>query len=123
MAESRFSAYPALEQDPEGLLLRSIFGLDAVIKPLDQRTQEEQEQLVLVVEEALKALTYRERETIRLRYAIGDGYAFTLDEVGRIFKATRERFRQIESKAIRKLQGSERVELLRAFVSEDAPSV
>ena len=52
----------------------------------------------------LKTLTFREREIIKLRYGIGDGYTYTLEEVGRIFKVTRERVRQIEAKAVRKLQ-------------------
>jgi RNA polymerase primary sigma factor len=56
------------------------------------------------IEEVLKTLTYREREIIKLRYGIGDGYTYTLEEVGRIFKVTRERVRQVEAKAIRKLQ-------------------
>ena len=56
------------------------------------------------IEALLKTLTYREREIVRLRYGLGDGYTYTLEEVGRIFKVTRERVRQIEAKAIRKLQ-------------------
>lgn len=56
------------------------------------------------IEKALLTLTYREREIIKLRYGIGDGYTYTLEEVGRIFKVTRERVRQVEAKAIRKLQ-------------------
>jgi len=56
------------------------------------------------VEQVLKSLTYREREIIKLRYGIGDGYTYTLDEVGKIFCVTRERVRQVEAKAIRKLQ-------------------
>jgi RNA polymerase primary sigma factor len=56
------------------------------------------------IEEVLKTLTYREREIIKLRYGIGDGYTYTLEEVGKIFKVTRERVRQVEAKAIRKLQ-------------------
>ena len=52
------------------------------------------------IEELLKTLTYREREIIRLRYGLGDGYTYTLEEVGRIFKVTRERVRQIEAKAV-----------------------
>ena len=47
---------------------------------------------------------YREREIIRLRYGLADGYAYTLEEVGKIFSVTRERVRQIEAKAVRKLQ-------------------
>jgi RNA polymerase primary sigma factor len=56
------------------------------------------------IEALLKTLTYREREIIRLRYGLGDGYNYTLEEVGRIFRVTRERVRQIEAKAVRKLQ-------------------
>ena len=56
------------------------------------------------IEGLLKTLTYREREIIRLRYGLGDGYTYTLEEVGRIFRVTRERVRQIEAKAVRKLQ-------------------
>ncbi len=64
----------------------------------------------------LKTLTYREREIIRLRYGLGDGYSYTLEEVGRIFKVTRERVRQIEAKAMRKLQNPVRSELLEGFI-------
>ena len=56
------------------------------------------------IDQVLKTLTYREREIIKLRYGLGDGYTYTLEEVGRIFKVTRERVRQIEAKAVRKLQ-------------------
>ena len=56
------------------------------------------------IEELLKTLTYREREIVRLRYGLADGYCYTLEEVGRIFKVTRERVRQIEAKAVAKLQ-------------------
>ena len=67
----------------------------------------------------LKTLTYREREIIRLRYGLGDGYTYTLEEVGRIFKVTRERVRQIEAKAVRKLQNPVRSAHLEGFVPED----
>jgi RNA polymerase primary sigma factor len=56
------------------------------------------------IAEVLGALNYREREIIRLRYGLSDGYAYTLSEVGRIFSVTRERIRQIECEALRKLQ-------------------
>ncbi|MDW8223714.1 MAG: sigma-70 family RNA polymerase sigma factor [Gemmatales bacterium] len=62
------------------------------------------EMLKQKIEQVLKTLTYREREIIKLRYGLGDGYTYTLEEVGRIFKVTRERVRQIEAKAVRKLQ-------------------
>ena len=68
------------------------------------------------IEQVLKTLTYREREIIKLRYGIGDGYTYTLEEVGRIFKVTRERVRQVEAKAIRKLQHPVRSRKLQGFV-------
>ncbi len=68
------------------------------------------------IEHVLKTLTYREREIIKLRYGIGDGYTYTLEEVGRIFKVTRERVRQVEAKAIRKLQHPVRARKLQSFV-------
>jgi RNA polymerase primary sigma factor len=68
------------------------------------------------IESLLKTLTYREREIIRLRYGLGDGYSYTLEEVGRIFKVTRERVRQIEAKAVRKLQHPVRSKLLEGFL-------
>jgi RNA polymerase primary sigma factor len=70
------------------------------------------------IETLLKTLTYREREIIRLRYGLGDGYTYTLEEVGRIFKVTRERVRQIEAKAVRKLQNPVRSQHLEGFVPE-----
>ncbi len=72
------------------------------------------------IEEVLKTLTYREREIIKLRYGIGDGYTYTLEEVGRIFKVTRERVRQVEAKAIRKLQHPVRARKLEGFLESQA---
>ena len=68
------------------------------------------------IEEVLKTLTYREREILKLRYGIGDGYTYTLEEVGKIFKVTRERVRQVEAKAIRKLQHPVRSRKLEGFL-------
>jgi RNA polymerase primary sigma factor len=68
------------------------------------------------IEAVLKTLTYREREIIKLRYGLGDGYTYTLEEVGRIFKVTRERVRQIEAKAVRKLQHPVRSRQLEGFL-------
>ncbi len=75
-----------------------------------------QEMLRDKIEVVLRSLTYREREIIKLRYGLGDGYSYTLEETGRIFKVTRERIRQIESKALRKLQHETRASHLRGFV-------
>jgi len=71
------------------------------------------------IEQVLKSLTYREREIIKLRYGIGDGYTYTLEEVGKIFKVTRERVRQVEAKAIRKLQHPVRARKLEGFLDQD----
>lgn len=59
---------------------------------------------------ALRKLSYRESEIIKLRYGLGDGYAYTLEETGHIFKVTRERIRQVEAKAFRKLQQQDLLE-------------
>jgi len=69
------------------------------------------------IESLLKTLTYREREIIRLRYGLTDGYTYTLEEVGRIFRVTRERVRQIEAKAVKKLQHPVRSKQLESFLS------
>jgi RNA polymerase primary sigma factor len=68
------------------------------------------------LEQVLGTLTFREREILKLRYGIGDGYTYTLEEVGQIFKVTRERVRQIEAKAVRKLQHPVRARKLEGFL-------
>ncbi len=81
--------------------------------PVSTTTQEMLKDKIDVV---LKTLTYREREIVKLRYGLGDGYTYTLEEVGRIFKVTRERVRQIEAKAVRKLQHPVRSCQLKGFL-------
>jgi RNA polymerase primary sigma factor len=68
------------------------------------------------IDAAMETLNYREREILRLRYGLADGYTYTLEEVGRIFQVTRERVRQIESKAVRKLQQPYRAKALVSFL-------
>ncbi|TAJ15848.1 MAG: RNA polymerase sigma factor RpoD, partial [Planctomycetota bacterium] len=68
------------------------------------------------INDVLNTLTFREREIIKLRYGIGDGYTYTLEEVGRIFRVTRERVRQIEAKAVRKLRHPVRARQLSSFL-------
>lgn len=75
-----------------------------------------QEMLRNRIDKVLKTLSYREREIIKLRYGLGDGYSYTLEEVGHIFKVTRERIRQIEAKAVRKLQQPSRSQELVGFL-------
>ena len=69
-----------------------------------------------VINGVLDTLSYREREIIKLRYGLGDGRCYTLEEIGHIFKVTRERIKSVEAKAIRKLQNPRRSELLVEFL-------
>jgi len=64
----------------------------------------------------LNTLTEREEKVLRLRFGIGDGYPRTLEEVGQIFNVTRERVRQIEAKALRKLRHPTRSKKLNSFM-------
>ena len=70
------------------------------------------EQLIAVID----TLTPREQEVIRQRYGLKDGRAKTLEEVGREFHVTRERIRQIEAKALRKLKNPTRSKKLQDFM-------
>jgi RNA polymerase primary sigma factor len=81
-----------------------------------------QEMLKRRIADVLDALDYREREIIRLRYGLADGYAYTLEEVGKIFSVTRERVRQIETKAVRSLQHPVRAKKLANFVDGSCPA-
>jgi RNA polymerase primary sigma factor len=74
------------------------------------------EMLKARIADALEQLDYREREIIRLRFGLADGYAYTLEEVGKIFSVTRERVRQIETKAVRALQHPVRARKLSGFL-------
>jgi RNA polymerase primary sigma factor len=64
----------------------------------------------------LSSLTDREREVLKLRFGLGDGNARTLEEVGRQFCVTRERIRQIEAKALRKMRHPTRLRQLHGFL-------
>ncbi|HOM30546.1 MAG TPA: RNA polymerase sigma factor RpoD [Acetomicrobium flavidum] len=68
------------------------------------------------LEEMLDELTEREREVLRLRFGLEDGHAHTLEEVGKRFNVTRERIRQIEAKALRKLRHPSRSKRLRDYL-------
>ena len=73
------------------------------------------------IEQALDSLTEREAEVLKLRFGLLDGKEHTLEEVGDIFKVTRERIRQIEAKALRKLESFSKGGKLRSFLSEVQP--
>jgi len=109
-----------------GKVLHQKFGREPTIEEIAEEAQDDdvdspvasatQEMLKERIDSVLKTLSYREREIIKLRYGIGDGYTYTLEEVGRIFKVTRERVRQVEAKAIRKLQHPVRSRRLEGFL-------
>ncbi len=113
----KISRNPISLDRPVGESEDSYFGEfiedDSAESPVNAATQE---MLKDKIEQVLKTLTYREREIIKLRYGLGDGYTYTLEEVGRIFKVTRERVRQIEAKAVRKLQHPVRSRQLEGFL-------
>ena len=113
----KISKHPFSLDRPIGESEDSYFGDfiedESAESPVQSATQE---MLKDRIDDVLKTLTYREREIIKLRYGIGDGYTYTLEEVGRIFKVTRERVRQVEAKAIRKLQHPVRARKLEGFM-------
>ena len=115
----KISRHPISLDRPVGESEDSYFGDfiedDGTESPVNAATQE---MLKDKIESVLKTLTYREREIIKLRYGLGDGYTYTLEEVGRIFKVTRERVRQIEAKAVRKLQHPVRSKQLKGFLDQ-----
>jgi len=113
----KISKHPISLDRPVGESEDSYFGDfiedDTVESPASTANQE---MLKEKIEHVLKTLTYREREIIKLRYVLGNGYTNTLEKVGRIFKVTRERVRQIEAKAVRKLQHPVRSRKLEGFL-------
>jgi len=70
------------------------------------------------IEGALKTLTEREAKVLKMRFGLGDGNEHTLEEVGQQFKVTRERIRQIEAKALRKLKHPSRSRKLKSFTND-----
>ena len=113
----KISKHPISLDRPVGESEDSYFGDfiedESIESPVAAATNE---MLKDKIENVLRTLTYREREIIKLRYGLGDGYTYTLEEVGRIFKVTRERVRQIEAKAVRKLQHPVRSRQLEGFL-------
>ncbi|MBI3876906.1 MAG: RNA polymerase sigma factor RpoD [Verrucomicrobia bacterium] len=69
--------------------------------------------------DVLSSLTERERKVLELRFGLGDGYSRTLEEVGKQFKVTRERIRQIEAKALRKMRHPTRLRQLHGFLETE----
>ena len=73
------------------------------------------------ITDVLDSLTERERSVLSLRFGLNDGYSRTLEEVGQKFQVTRERIRQIEAKALRKMRHPTRIRQLHGFFEEDKP--
>jgi len=113
----KMSKHPISLDKPIGESEDSYFGDfiedEGIDSPVSSAAQEMLKERIDMI---LNTLSYREREIIKLRYGIGDGYTYTLEEVGRIFKVTRERVRQVEAKAIRKLQHPVRARRLEGFL-------
>jgi RNA polymerase primary sigma factor len=92
--------------------------LEDMIEDTDQMTPEEtaiKKQLKTHLEEVLSTLSPREAGVLRLRYGLEDGREHTLEEIGKHFSVTRERIRQIEAKALRKLRQPSRSGVLREY--------
>ena len=66
--------------------------------------------------DALKGLTERERKILEMRFGLQDGYSHTLEDIGNIYQVTRERIRQLEAKALRKLRHPTRIHHLHGFL-------
>ncbi|XP_024395432.1 uncharacterized protein [Physcomitrium patens] len=86
---------------------------DAIVKQLMRQD----------IEGVLRTLNPREREVLRLRFGLDDGRSKTLEEIGQIFKVTRERIRQIEAKAMRKLRQPSRNSILREYLDVKSDAI
>ena len=85
-------------------------------KAVSPENEAEQSELLDRIDDVLGSLSDREAQVIRLRFGIEDGYAHTLDQIGRTFGVSRERIRQIEERALNKLRHPVRVRKLKDFV-------
>ena len=72
-----------------------------------------------ISKQGIHSLTERERKVLELRFGLSDGYSRTLEEVGKQFKVTRERIRQIEAKALRKMRHPTRIRQLSGFLERE----
>ena len=99
--------------DEEDTQLGDFIGDDKAVNPADAASFSN---LRVQIEEAMSSLTDREQQVLRLRFGLDDGKARTLEEVGTEFGVTRERIRQIESKALRKLRHPNRSRKLKDFM-------
>ena len=104
----------------KGSLTVKIFGND--LKLLEDKGAENPSDMTAIVllkekiKDVLETLTERERQVLEQRFGLVDGYSRTLEEVGRQFRVTRERIRQIEAKALRKMRHPTRIRQLEGFL-------
>ena len=103
---------PVDEEDGDSLLIDFIEDTNALNPAEGVMVLILKEQL----EEVLNALTPREKSVLKLRYGLEDGKEWTLEDIGKVFNVTRERIRQIEAKALRKLRHPARSKNLRDFL-------
>ena len=96
-----------------------LIGMREPILIEDKDAPLQAEEIKIAIHQAIDKLTFREREILKLRHGIPDGHEYTMEEVGSIFQISRERVRQIEARAIRKLREPWNSEGLRAVMGED----
>ena len=99
----------------ESTPMRDVIEDDSTVSPFQQAAWANLRQQT---ESALECLTPREAKIIKMRFGVGGGRRHTLDEIGNAFGLTRERIRQIESKALAKLRRNSRTEALRIFIAD-----
>ena len=114
----RMAKHPQSLDTPVGETEDSSFGDFLEDSSTDSPETSAHQHLVAdTVHDVLSTLSYREREIIKMRFGLGDGYAYTLEETGRVFQVTRERILQIESKVLKKLGQGPRGNTLKTLVS------
>ena len=104
-----------LGDDGDGTIMDTVADT-TIVQPEDDAYKDMLKTQLLSI---ISSLTPREQKVIRMRYGLDDGRARTLEEVGREFKVTRERIRQIEAKALRKLRNPNRQRRLKDFIESD----
>lgn len=101
---NKFGYFQELLSDPDAQILEEVYMTKSLLRK--------------DIESVLHTLNPRERDVMRLRYGFVDGKPKTLEEVGVIFQVTRERIRQIENKALRKLKQPTRNKSLRDYIGK-----
>lgn len=112
-----YGGYPKDEDFPE----LPVLELDDVV--VDPEEVVHQQDVIRLLHEVLDTLTPREAKVLRLRWGLGLSHDRTLEEVGVLFDVTRERIRQIEAKAVRKLKHPSRIDILQPLVDRKLPKL